>query len=704
MKIIDLTIINEKCLVFFILLSVFHSNNIISQNMENKLSEESSLYLKQHASNPVNWFPWGNEALNEAKKNDKLLLISVGYSSCHWCHVMEEESFENDDVAKVMNAKFINIKVDREERPDIDEIYMKALVLMTGSGGWPMNIIALPDGTPIWGGTYVPKDQWIQVLNQVNEFYKTRKDDVLEYANNVRDGVKKESLIKPITKETNYTSDFQNKLASKAFNFTDKTYGGIGGGQKFPLPSFINFFLRYSKLTGNKSMESFVKNTLMKISQGGINDRVEGGFHRYTVDNKWHIPHFEKMLYDNAQLLSVFSKAYMAFNEPRFKEEIYNIYHFLELKMTSQNHLIFASISADTNYEDGTKEEGDFYIWTKEELKEILKKDYNWVSKYYNINERGYWERDNYVFYQTISDSQFASDLGLEISQFKKELKSINKKLFNYREKRIQPIIDTKIIFSWNALTIRGLIDAYKATGDNKFLNKAIAINKGLEETMIKGNKIAHTNGQSIDKKVLFFEDYSYYIDALIGLYEATYEIDWIKKAVAITKFCNLEFKLENSFYKFSSNQELLYSDTLIHLEDGVTPSANSVMNYNLFRLSHYLGDKDFSIHAEKMINNIIANLENRVTNHMFWFWSSLNYSDSFFELAIAGPTAKQKAKELSLEYLPNAIIAAYNEPSELYLLKDRFVEEETYIYVCVNNTCKFPVTNIKEALKLMDK
>ena len=694
---------NEKCLVFLILLSVFYSNNIIGQNMENKLSKESSLYLKQHATNPVNWFPWGDEALSEAKKNDKLLLISIGYSSCHWCHVMEEESFENEDVAKVMNSKFINIKVDREERPDIDEIYMKALVLMTGSGGWPMNIIALPDGTPIWGGTYVAKDQWIQVLNQVNEFYKTRKKDVLEYANNVRDGVKKESLIKPIAKKINYSSDFQSELANKAFDFTDKLNGGIGGGQKFPLPSFINFFLRYSKLTSNKEMKFFVKNTLIKISQGGINDRVEGGFHRYTVDNKWHIPHFEKMLYDNAQLLSVFSKAYMVYNERRFREELYNIYDFLELKMTSKNNLIFSSISADTNYEDGTKEEGDFYIWTKKELKEILKKDYNWVSKYYNINESGYWEREKYVFYQTISDNQFASDMGLSLSQFKNKLKLVNKKLFDYREKRVQPIIDTKIVFSWNALTIRGLIDAYKATGDNNFLTKAIAINKGLEEKMIKGNKIAHTNGQSLDDQVLFFEDYSYYIDALIALYEATYEIDWINKAIAFTKFSNIEFKQENSFYKFSSNQELLYSDILIHLEDGVIPSANSVMNFNLFRLSHYLGNKDFSIQAEKMINNIIGKLESKVTDHMFWFWASFNYSDSFFELAISGPDAKEKAKELSLEYLPNAIIAANNEPSDFYLLKERFFKDETYIYVCVNNTCKFPVTNIKEALKLID-
>ena len=221
MKIINLEIISEKWLIFFILLFIFPSNTVIAQTMENKLGKESSLYLKQHASNPINWFPWGSEALNNAKENDKLLLISVGYSSCHWCHVMEEESFEKEDVASVMNSKFINVKVDREERPDIDEIYMKALVLMTGSGGWPMNIIALPDGTPIWGGTYVPKDQWIQVLNQVSEFYKTRKADVMEYASSVREGVKKESLIKPIERSADYNFDFQNKLANKAFNFTD---------------------------------------------------------------------------------------------------------------------------------------------------------------------------------------------------------------------------------------------------------------------------------------------------------------------------------------------------------------------------------------------------------------------------------------------------------------------------------------------------
>ena len=675
----------------------------MSQNMQNKLAQESSLYLKQHSSNPINWLPWGNEALNNAKKEDKLLVISVGYSSCHWCHVMEEESFKKEDVAEVMNSKFINIKVDREERPDIDEIYMKALVLMTGSGGWPMNIIALPDGTPIWGGTYLPKDKWIEVLNQVSQFYSTRKNDVVEYAGKVRMGVIEESLFEPVTNESNLLQESIDGYAKKAFSFTDKLNGGMGIGQKFPLPSMINFFMRYSDLKKDEEIKDFVFNTLNQISRGGINDRLEGGFHRYTVDQKWHIPHFEKMLYDNAQLLSVFSNAYMINKNPRYKEELYNIYDFLELKMTSKNDLIFSSISADTNYPNGNKSEGDFYVWTQEELKSILKDEYTWVSDYYNINENGFWEDEKYVFYQTVSDQQFAKDLGLKLENFKNKLKAVNKKLFDEREKRIQPIIDTKIIFSWNALTVRGLVDAYKATGDKIFLKKALKINSAMEKYMIDGKNINHVVGQIKKENVLFFEDYSYYVDSLIGLYEATFDTNWLDKAYKFSKICNDEFETENSFYKFSSNQELFYSQTLIQVQDGVMPSANSVMNFNLFRLSHYIGDREFFKTSQKMISNVSGKIKERVTDHMLWLWLSLNYSNKFYEFAICGQKAKEKSEILSSYYLPNSVIAASNKPSEMYLLKGRFIRGETNIYVCVDNTCKFPVQTIDEALELID-
>jgi len=696
-------LLNIKSLLLFFLGFILCVNIASSQVMENKLSQEKSLYLKQHASNPVHWLPWGEEALSSAQKLDKLIVISVGYSSCHWCHVMEEESFEKQDVADVMNQKFINIKVDREERPDIDEIYMKALVLMTGSGGWPMNIIALPDGTPIWGGTYVPKTQWVQVLNQVEEFYRTRRSDILEYAKNVKEGVQKEALVTPTVDKEIYSNKLQNELAENAYKFTDKINGGFGNSQKFPLPSMLNFFLRFSTENDNIEMKKFVKKTLFKIAQGGINDRVEGGFHRYTVDNMWHIPHFEKMLYDNAQLLSVFSKAYKVFKEPRFKEELYNVYNFLDLKMSSPNNLIYSSISADTNYEDGSKEEGDFYVWNKNELKQVLKQDYKWVSDYYSINDKGYWEKENYVFIQTISDKEFASNINLDLNQFKEKLKLVNNKLYNFREKRVKPITDTKIVFSWNALTIRGMADSFKATGDKIFLEKALSIEKALSEKMTSNNIIFHSNSSKKLDQVLFFEDYSYYIDALIGLYEVTFNEKWLIKANDFTQFSNETFLESNGYFKFSTTKETLYTNTLINLEDGVTPSANSVMNFNLFRLGHYLGNKQYNQHSKTMINNISGKIKERVTDHLFWLWLSHNYSNKFYELAINGENAKQKAEELMLKYLPNTLTAASNKSSELYLLKDRYFEEETYIYVCVDNTCKFPVTTIEEAEALLN-
>jgi len=684
----------------FFIVFLFGSNHLLSQVMENKLVNEKSLYLKQHATNPVDWFPWSDEALKTAQKSDKLLLISVGYSSCHWCHVMEEESFTDDEVANVMNGNFINIKVDREERPDLDEIYMKALVLMTGSGGWPMNIIALPDGTPIWGGTYVPKNQWIQVLNQVSGFYNTRKDDVLEYAKSVKEGVQKEGLVKAVPRDDVYNSELQTELAEKAFKYADKVNGGIGSGQKFPLPSMLNFFMRYSNEYKSKEMKEFVFNSLIQISRGGINDRIDGGFHRYTVDNSWHIPHFEKMLYDNAQLLSVYSNGYKVFKEDRFLKELHNIYNFLDSKMTGDNGLIFSSISADTNYSDGNKSEGDFYVWKEDELKNILKKDFEWVSEYYNINQKGYWEKDNYVLYQTISDAEFASKLGISLAEFEKKLSKVNLSIRKEREKRVHPIIDNKIIFSWNALTIRGLVDSYKITKDQKFLTKALVINNSLVKHMINKNIIQHTNSNF--SSVLFLEDYSYYIDALIGLYEVTFDQKFLNFADQLTVFTNENFKELNGFYRFSTNQQTLFADSLIDLVDGVTPSANSVMNFNLFRLGHYYGNKEYLLQSKEMINNISDNLNDKVTDHLLWLNNSHNYSQKFYELAISGKNATSKANELMEKYLPNALIAASNTKSDLYLLKDRYFDDETYIYVCVDNTCKFPVTTATEAIKLM--
>ena len=322
--------------IFFLAITFLISFPNFGQQRMNELNNEKSLYLKQHSTNPVDWMPWSRNALSLAKSQKKLIIISVGYSSCHWCHVMEEETFSDEGAAKIMNEKFINIKVDREERPDVDELYMKSLVLMTGSGGWPMNIIALPDGSPIWGGTYLPKDNWINVLNQINDLYTTRYEDVLDYSKKLKLGLKPKKII-----ENKFASSellIKIKKATKlSFSSVDIVNGGLRSFQKFHLPSMINYFLRVGKQFNEKKYSNFVDTTLKNISYGGINDHVEGGLHRYTVDSIWHVPHFEKMLYDNAQMLSVYAKAHRSSKKKLYKNEIDRIFNFFQNNLSGNN-------------------------------------------------------------------------------------------------------------------------------------------------------------------------------------------------------------------------------------------------------------------------------------------------------------------------------------------------------------------------------
>ena len=381
--------------IFCCSILLLFSTIILSQERMNKLANQKSLYLKQHSTNPVDWMPWGSEALDLAKQENKLVLISVGYSSCHWCHVMEEETFSNSEVAEVMNSNFINIKVDREERPDVDELYMKSLVLMTGSGGWPMNIIALPDGSPIWGGTYLPKTNWMNVLVQIDELFKKRFNDVQDYANKLKKGLQQENMIQ-VKLESEELFEKIKETSSSSFEFTDKLNGGLKTSQKFHLPSMLNFFLRAGYQFEEKKYHNHVNLTLKNIAFGGINDHVGGGLHRYTVDSIWHVPHFEKMLYDNAQMLSVFSKAYKSNNDLLYKDQLEKIFNFIERDLTSSENLIYSSISAITEI-NNKKVEGDFYVWNKNEIKNTLKDNYEIFSEYFNINEFGYWEKDKYI-------------------------------------------------------------------------------------------------------------------------------------------------------------------------------------------------------------------------------------------------------------------------------------------------------------------
>lgn len=684
--------------IFF---SLFFVVNIFTQERMNQLSNSKSLYLKQHAKNPVDWMPWSADALKKASEEEKLIVISVGYSSCHWCHVMEEETFSNNEVAEVMNNDFISIKVDREERPDIDELYMKSLVLMTGSGGWPMNIIALPDGSPIWGGTYLPKTNWMSVLKQINDLYKNRYDDVLGYSNKLKEGLKQDGIV-DIKLESDELYDKITELSESAFSFLDTNNGGLKTSQKFPLPSLLDFYLRSGKQFEKSKFLDFVDLTLENIGYGGINDHIEGGFHRYTVDSIWHVPHFEKMLYDNGQLLSIFAKGYKLTKRSLYKDLIADTHRFIEDKMTSSDGLIFSSISAVTDYGD-KKIEGDYYVWNQDDLKKYLEDDYEIFESYYNINNKGYWEKDKYVLRRTISNEDFSKDYKIQEKKLKSKIRSFKNILKEKRSLRKYPEIDEKIISSWNSLTVSGYLDAYMATNEKVYLNKAIDIVNALEKKLINKDLRISRSFSIEESDILFLEDYSFLANAYLKLYQSTFNYQWVNRADQIVKkSIDIFFNENQGFFKFSSNQSTLFSENLFVLEDGVIPSSNSVMANNLFLLSHYTGNRDYLNIGKKMIDSVIGKAVNDPLDYMNWLNVSTDYSKNFYEIVVVGKNAFQISKDLTSRYLPNTLVAASKTDADEYLIKNRYIKGDTLIYVCVNNSCKFPVETVDEALKLI--
>ena len=687
--------------IFFLVIAFFFSLTSYAQNRMNKLGNEKSLYLKQHSTNPVDWMPWNQTALKLASEQNKLLIISVGYSSCHWCHVMEEETFSDEEAAEIMNSKFINIKVDREERPDIDELYMKSLVLMTGSGGWPMNIIALPDGSPIWGGTYLPKENWITVLNQISDLYNERYDDVLEYSVKLKEGLSQKKIINYEIKESELFSQIRD-ASDFAYKSLDTDKGGLKSNQKFHLPSLIDFFQKGSYHFKERKYLEFADLTLKNIAYGGINDHIDGGLHRYTVDSIWHIPHFEKMLYDNAQMLSVFSRAYKRNNDKVYKKLIDDIFYFLENNLTGDNGLIFSSISAVTEI-GKNKIEGDYYVWDKDEIKDILQEDFDLFKEYFNLNQDGLWEKNKYVLKRINDDDFFTKKYNMSSKKLKSVISESIIKLRKSKEKREKPIIDKKVLTAWNALTVIGMSNAFQSTGEKKFIEKAVGIVSAIEENLINNDLTVKRSLSISNENILFLEDYSYLISAYLSLYQSTFNYDFIDKADALSKKAIAIFADKNSsFLKFSSDQSLLFSENLFVNQDGVVPSANSVMCKNLFLLSHHTGNRDFLNIVKSMLNEISNQLISNPLDYMNWLSVSLDYYDKFYEVVISGKKSIEMAKEINSIYLPNILIATSKKDSEKYLLKNRYIKGENLIYVCVNNTCKYPVNNVDAALKLI--
>ena len=669
------------------------------EQQPNRLINEASPYLQQHAYNPVDWYPWCDEAFEKAKRENKLVLLSIGYSSCHWCHVMENESFSDVEVAGLMNKYFVSIKVDREERPDIDMVYMNAVTLMNGQGGWPLNCFILPDGKPIYGATYFPKENWKQVLEQLHILFEGEKEKVLEYAEKLTHGIRLNDLIRIPASKSAPDTEVVERMVERWKEKFDPNEGGPNRAPKFPLPDNYLFLLQYAHLTNDAAVTNHVKLTLDKMAMGGIHDQVGGGFSRYSTDIIWKVPHFEKMLYDNAQLLSLYAQAYQKFQSPLYRETAEGIYDFLTREMESETGGFYSALDADTS-----GEEGGYYVWTKEELLLLFGEEVNLVCEYYQVNYHGEWGPGRYILLRRETDEHFAKRHGWTTEYFLEWKARINTILLEARMLRDKPLRDDKMLTGWNALVISGMADAYKAIGDEKFREKALQTGHFIMRELLKSDGGLFHSFQNNESRINgFADDYALTIHAFLDLYEITCDERWLERAEHLMTYSIGHFSDEERiffYYTSSEDKALIVRKTELH--DDVTPSSNSVFVKALFVLSIHLDKEEWKDRAERMLQTIAPHI---ISYGPAWSnWASVLcwFRFPFYEVVITGESMEQEQNELFRKFLPQAIFAGATSESELPLLKSRFIKDQTSIYVCRNNSCNLPVHSAVDALNLM--
>jgi len=664
----------------------------------NKLIEESSPYLLQHAHNPVNWQAWNDEALAEAQKNDKLILVSVGYAACHWCHVMEHESFEDEEVAAVMNANFVNIKVDREERPDIDQIYMDACQLMNGNGGWPLNAIALPDGRPIFAGTYFRKEDWLKLLNYFADLYPQRKTELQARAEQIRLGIQSYDAIELNLSEAEFSEKDLNEIWQNWEGKIDFTYGGRMGAPKFPMPNNWQFLMSFAIQTKDKNAFSAVKCTLDNMMMGGIYDHIRGGFARYSVDDVWKVPHFEKMLYDNGQLVALYAQTYAATQNIQYKLVVSETIEWLKSEMLHENGGFYASLDADS---EGV--EGKFYVWQESELDALLGNNAEILKKYWSVEKHGNWEENNILFTQ-LSLDEFCAKNKVSSSEFLSVLQKAKSTLLAERNKRIKPGLDDKMLTSWNGLMLKGLVDAYKYTQVEEYYNLAENCANFLLNNVIEIDGRIYRNFKNGKATINgFLDDYSFTIEAFIAFYELSGNELWLLKANELMRYVIEHFFNANSgmfFYTSKIDTALITRKT--EISDNVIPSSNSSIAKGLWLLSKYFENAEYAKIAEQMLHNMKEN----VVNHGAFYsnWGILLHAKVFgiIEVVIIGEQAQKIAKQMQENYLPNTIFAFSQTESDLPLFKNRYVQGKTLIYICKNNTCQRPTESLEEAMQLL--
>jgi uncharacterized protein len=662
----------------------------------NLLINESSPYLLQHAHNPVNWQAWNDKALGEAKMHDKLLIVSVGYAACHWCHVMEHESFEDEEVARIMNTHFINIKVDREERPDLDQIYMDACQLINGNGGWPLNAIALPDGRPIFAGTYFKNEDWKKLLLYFADLYPIKKSELEERAEQIRQGIQSLDRIELNLSDPEFAPSDLDEAWQTLKNKIDFSAGGTMGAPKFPMPAIWDFLLKYQYFTKNEEALAAVSSTLDNMMMGGIYDHVAGGFARYSVDGIWKVPHFEKMLYDNGQLVSLYAQAYAATGNEAYKTVAEETIAWLKNEMTDESGGFYSALDADS---EGV--EGKFYVWEDSELDDLLGKDAELLKKYWSVEKHGNWEEGNILFAKN-SVADFCKKYNLNESSFQTKLKSAKKILLLARNKRVRPGLDDKILTSWNALMLKGLVDAYRYLGNSTYLEmaekNALFLTQKLKKTD-GGIYRNYKNGKATING--FLDDYSFTIEALLALYEVTGNEDWLVGAEHFANYTIRHFyNHENGMFYYTSDLDRALVTRKTEVSDNVIPSSNSSLAKGLFLLSKHFDKEFYHSLSVQMLHNMKENTTGYSQYYSNWAILMSMMVHQPDEVVITGEKFNEFAATLQQNYIPDAMFAIAKNAADFPLFENRYVAGKTMIYVCKNKTCNMPVSTTEIALK----
>ncbi len=708
MTIKNLNTVNKRSATQYLLLSllVLLTNACSSQNQTaqehpyiNKLAESSSPYLQQHAHNPVNWYPWGEEALAKAQAEDKLIIISVGYAACHWCHVMEHESFEDTAVARVMNENFVAIKVDREERPDVDQIYMDAANMIIGRGGWPLNAIALPDGRPVYAGTYFPKDEWLKVLNHFIKLKVEKPDMLTKAAGQITEGIQRLNDVAPPTEAAAFTESDLSEMYQAVEKTVDFRRGGLNREPKFPMPVVHQFLLQYHHQNNNPKALQAVLKTLDEMAAGGIYDQVGGGFARYSTDAVWKVPHFEKMLYDNGQLVSLYSSAYQLTKNPRYREVVYQSIEWIERELSDKNGGFYSSLDADSE-----GEEGKYYVWSEAELDELLGEDAALFKAFYNVKEGGNWEHSN-ILHHTVSREEFSENNEIVLNEFEALLNRSHDKLLKVRLKRVSPGLDDKILTAWNALMLKGYVDAYRVFGEQRFLDRAAQNAQFIRQEMIREDGGLYRNHKDGKSSInAFADDYAAVIEAFVSLYQASFEEEWLFLADSLMQYSLTNFYDENSgLFYYTSNED----DPLIarsrELIDKVIPGSNSVLAKDLFLLGTYLYKEEYLKKSERMLQTVIADAKPNASFYANWGVLLNWHVNTPYEVAIVGKDFAKARQALDQHYLPNAFLIGGETEGKLELLEYKSVPGATMIYVCQNKVCQMPTEEVELALKLIE-